>query len=56
MELDEVPNVDDAMPFPGEDAVIMIYDGCPPSGMRHVSNPSLGTPTRCSLGHEDAGM
>jgi hypothetical protein len=40
MEIDEVPNEGDATPFPGEDAVMMIYDEHPSSGMRHVSNPS----------------
>jgi NAD-dependent dihydropyrimidine dehydrogenase PreA subunit len=29
MELDEVPNEDDVIPFLGEDAVVTIYDGRP---------------------------
>jgi hypothetical protein len=40
MEVNEVPDEGDTMPFPGEDAVVMIYDGRPPSGMCCVSNPS----------------
>jgi hypothetical protein len=32
MELDEVPEEGDVTPFPREDAVMMIYDGCPPAG------------------------
>jgi hypothetical protein len=47
MEIDEVPNEGNTMPFPREDAVMMIYDTCPPSGMRHVSNLSLGTLAHC---------
>jgi hypothetical protein len=50
MEVDEVPDEGDTMPFPGEDAVMTIYDGCPLSGMRCVSNPSLGTPTHNGWG------
>jgi hypothetical protein len=38
MELDEVPNKDDVMPFLGEDAVKMIYDGRPLLGMHCVCN------------------
>jgi hypothetical protein len=30
MELDEDPSRSDMMPFPGEDAVTIVYDGCPP--------------------------
>jgi hypothetical protein len=33
--------------FPREDPIMMVYDGCPPPGRHHVSNLSLGTPTRC---------
>jgi hypothetical protein len=32
MELDEVPNEDNVISFPGEDTVMMIYDGCPCRG------------------------
>jgi hypothetical protein len=40
MELDEVPNEGDMMPLPREDAIMMIYDGHPLPGMRHMSDPS----------------
>jgi hypothetical protein len=56
MEVDEVPDEGDTTPFPREDAVLMIYDGCPSPGMRHVSNPSLGTLARCGWGRGDVGM
>jgi hypothetical protein len=32
MEIDEVPDEGDKTPFPREDAVMMIYDGCPHRG------------------------
>jgi hypothetical protein len=32
LELDEVPDEGDATPFPGEDAVMTIYDGRPSQG------------------------
>jgi hypothetical protein len=41
------------MPFPREDAVMIIYDGCPTSGRRRIANLSPETPTRCGWGHED---
>jgi hypothetical protein len=47
MEVDEVPDEGDMMPFPREDAVMMIYDVRPSPGMHCMSNPSLGTPARC---------
>jgi hypothetical protein len=47
-EVDEVPDEGDMMSILGHDTVMMIYDGCPSQGMRHVSNPSLGTLGRCS--------
>jgi hypothetical protein len=50
MELNEVPNEGDVMPFPREDATMMIYDGRPSSGMHYVSNPSPRAPTRCGRG------
>jgi hypothetical protein len=33
----------DAMLFPREDAVMMIYDGHPSLGLHCTTNPSLGT-------------
>jgi hypothetical protein len=44
MEVDEVPDKGDAMPFPEEDAIMAIYDGCPSPERRRMSDPSLGTP------------
>jgi hypothetical protein len=43
MEVDEVPDEGDAVPFPGEDTVMMIYDGRPSPGVRRMSNLSPGT-------------
>jgi hypothetical protein len=56
MELDEVPGRSDSMPFPREDVVITVYDGCPPLGRCHVSNLSTRTPNCYDWGHEDTGM
>jgi hypothetical protein len=59
VEVDEVPDEGDTTPFPGEDTIMMIYDGCPllpPLGMHYLSNPSLGTPTHCSWGCRNTGM
>jgi hypothetical protein len=44
MEVEEDPDEGDTMPFPREDAIMMIYGGCPSLGVRHASDPSLGTP------------
>jgi hypothetical protein len=38
------------IPFPGEEAVMTVYDGCPISRGCHISNLSPRTPTRCSEG------
>jgi hypothetical protein len=46
MEVNEVLDEGDTMPLLKEDAVMMIYDGCPSPGMRRVANPSLGNPAR----------
>jgi uncharacterized phage infection (PIP) family protein YhgE len=56
MEVDEVPNAGDAMPCPREDVVMTIYVGHPSPGVRHVSNPSPRTPTRCGWRRRDVGM
>jgi hypothetical protein len=42
MELDEDPSGSDAMPFPGEDAVMTVYGGRLPLERRHVSKLSPG--------------
>jgi hypothetical protein len=47
-EPEEDPGGSDTTPFPGEDAVMKVYDGRPPLGRCHMSNLSPGTPTRCS--------
>jgi hypothetical protein len=41
------------MPFPREDAVMIVYDEHPTSGRRCIANLSPETPTRCGWGHED---
>jgi hypothetical protein len=38
------------MSFPGEEAVMMIYDECPSPGRCHVPNRGLRTPARYGLG------
>jgi hypothetical protein len=47
MEVDEIPDKGDVTPFPGEDAVMVIYDGDPTPGMCRVSYLSPGTPAHC---------
>jgi hypothetical protein len=54
MEADEVLDEGGTMPFPGEDVVMMIYDGSPSPGVRHMSDPSLGAPAHCGWGCGDA--
>jgi hypothetical protein len=56
MELGEVSDEGDMTPFPREDAIMTIYDGCPPLGMCRVSNLNPGTPARYGWGCGDAGM
>jgi hypothetical protein len=56
MELDEVPDEGDTTPFPGKDAVMMMYNGRPLVGMCCMSNLGPGTPTRYGWGHEGVGM
>jgi hypothetical protein len=41
MEVNEVPNEGNTMPFPREETVMMTYDGCPSPGMRHVCIPGI---------------
>jgi hypothetical protein len=40
MEVDEVPDEGNTMPFLREDAVMTIYDGCPSPGMHRASDPN----------------
>jgi hypothetical protein len=49
-EPEEVPGKSDAMPFPREDAVMTVYDGCPPLGRHRMS----GILTRCGWGPRNA--
>jgi hypothetical protein len=56
MEVDEVPNKGETMPFPREDEVMMIYDGSSSPRMCRMSNPSPGTPTHYGWGCRDARM
>jgi hypothetical protein len=56
MELDEVPDESDLMPFSEEVVVKTIYDGRPQPGRRHASNLSPGTPTHYYRGYKDTGM
>jgi hypothetical protein len=53
MEADEVPDNGGAMPFPGEDTFMSIYDGHPSPGMLHVSDPGPGAPAHCGWGFRD---
>jgi hypothetical protein len=56
MEADEDPDEGDTMPFPGEDAVMLIYDERPSLGVRHVSDLGPGALARCDWGCGDAGI
>jgi hypothetical protein len=56
MEVNEAPIKDDVMPFPGEDAVLMIFRRQPSSEKCHVLDLSTGTPSRYDLGWGDVGM
>jgi hypothetical protein len=54
MEVDELIDPADAMPFPREDAVMTISDWHHLLGMRRVSHLSPRTPTHCGWGCADA--
>jgi hypothetical protein len=56
MEADKDPDEGGATPFPGEDTVMTIYDGCTSSGVRHVYHPSPGAPAHYSWGCGGAGI
>jgi hypothetical protein len=56
MEHDEDSGGSDVMPFPGENAVMVVYDGCPPPERRRMSNLSPGTLTHCSWGPRYTGV
>jgi hypothetical protein len=54
-KLDEDPSRSNMMPFPGEDAVMIVCGGRPPPKRRCMSNLSLEALTHCGWGHEDTG-
>jgi hypothetical protein len=54
-ELNEGLGGSDMLPFPREDAVMMVYGGLPSLRRHHVSNLSPGAPTPCSWGHGAQG-
>jgi hypothetical protein len=45
--LEEDPSGSDVMPFPGEDVVMTVYNGCLPLGRYHMSKLGPRTSTRC---------
>jgi hypothetical protein len=55
-ELDEDPSGSETMPFPDENEVMMVYDGCPPPGRRRVSKLGLRPLTHCVWGHGGTGV
>jgi hypothetical protein len=55
-ELDEGLDGSDMMPFPEENAVMMLYGGRPPSGRRRVTRLSPKTPTRRGWGCGGLGV
>jgi hypothetical protein len=56
MEVDDVLDEGNTMPFLREDTVMMIYHGHSSPGMRHASDLSIGTPARCNSGCRNTGM
>jgi hypothetical protein len=50
MEIDQVPDKGDMMPFSIEEAVMIICDERPLPGRHRVPNPSLGTPAHYDWG------
>jgi hypothetical protein len=57
MEVNEVPNEGNTTPFLGEDAVMVIYNGCPSARVHRMFNLSLGTPACYDWGRSRvAGM
>jgi hypothetical protein len=55
-ELEEDPGGSDTMPFPREDAIMMVYGGCPPPWRCHMSTLWPRASTRCGWGHRDTGV
>jgi hypothetical protein len=45
-----------ATPFHGEEAIVMVYNGCLPFGRCRISKLSHGTLTRCGYGPGNAGL
>jgi hypothetical protein len=55
-ELDEGLDVSDTTLLPGENAVMTVYGGCPPSGRHRMSSQSPRTPTHCGCRYGDLGV
>jgi hypothetical protein len=56
MEVNEVPDEEDVMPFLEQDAIVTIYNRRPSSKSHHVPDPSLGTPARSGQGCRNLEM
>jgi hypothetical protein len=56
VELDEGLNGSDTTSVPEENAFMIVYGGCPPSGRHRMSSLSPRAPTRCSSGHGGSGV
>jgi hypothetical protein len=56
MEVEEDLGGSDTMPFPGEEAVMTVYDGRPSPGSRRVTNMSPGTLTHYGWGSRSIGV
>jgi hypothetical protein len=50
-ELNEGPDRSDVMPFPRENAILVVYGGRRPLGRRRMSNARPRAPTCCGWGH-----
>jgi hypothetical protein len=50
-KLEEDPGGSNTTPFPREDAVMMVYDGCPPPGRHRVSNLTVNLLRLGTWGH-----
>jgi hypothetical protein len=56
VELNEGSDGSDTTSFPEKNAIMIVYGGCPLSGMRRVSSLSPRAPTDCSWWHEGLGV
>jgi hypothetical protein len=55
-ELDEALDGSDTMPFPGENAILTVYGGCPPLGRLLMSNLSPRALNHYGWGHRGLGV